>query len=225
MLTASQKELVNNILALPNAPMIVKEVEAKLEEERKRRAKFYNEITEEEKAEFINGEIIIHAPARKKHHDVTSSLQNLISVYVKKNKLGYVGYEKIMISLSRNDYEPDLCFFNNDKAKHFKKGKTLFPAPDLIVEVLSKSTAKNDRGIKFKDYQGHGVLEYWIIGPTEEVVEQYRLHKKGEYELILKASSGNIKSKAIKGFEIPITAIFDEDKNLEVLASILKGKS
>ena len=41
----------------------------------------------------------------------------------------------------------------------------LFPAPDFAVEVLSPSTQKNNRGIKFDDYALHNVSEYWIIDP------------------------------------------------------------
>ncbi len=224
MVSGSHKELVQSILSLPNAPIILNEVRDRLAEEKKKREKFYNDITEYEKAEFINGEIIIHSPVKKEHNDVSGGLYQLISAYVKKHKLGYVGYEKIMISLSRNDYEPDLCYFNKSKSAAFKKGQSLFPAPDLIVEVLSKGTASNDRGIKFKDYQAHGVLEYWMIDPVKEIIEQFRLNKKGEYELVLKASSGEIVSKAIKGFKIPIAAMFDEDTNLEVLMAILTSK-
>ena len=97
----------------------------------------------------------------------------------------------------------------------------MFPAPNLIVEVLSKSTTKNDRGIKFEDYQAHQVLEYWIIDPLKSMVEQYRLDTKGIYELILKAKKGTLESKAIKGFTIPIESIFDENINLETLEKIL----
>jgi len=215
------KQLVDNIMELPNAAIILNEVSIKLEEERKKRAKFYNDITEQEKAEFINGEIIIHSPVKMEHNDATGSLYKLISVFNDKNKLGYVGYEKIMISLTRNDYEPDICFFDKSKSVKFKKGQSLFPAPDLIVEVLSKSTTKNDRGIKFEDYQAHQVLEYWIIDPLKSMVEQYRLNTKGTYELILKAKKGTLESKAIKGFTIPIESIFDENINLETLEKIL----
>ena len=126
-----------------------------------------------------------------------------------------------MISLSRNDYEPDICYFDKAKSKKFKKGQSLFPAPDFIVEVLSKGTAGNDRGVKFNDYQAHNVSEYWMIEPNKEIVEQYRLNRKGEYELILKASKGKIECKAIKGFNIPIESMFDEDRNLEELTKIL----
>lgn len=192
-----------------------------MEEEQKRRTQFYNDITEKEKTEFINGEIVIHSPVTLEHNDASGALFALINAYNKRHKLGYLGYEKIMITLTRNDYEPDICFFDNSKSSKFKKGQTLFPAPDLVVEVLSKSTAKNDRGIKFKDYQAHKILEYWIIDPLKTTVEQYRLNND-KYELILKSKTGLIQCKAIKGFEILIEAIFDESTNLKALQKILK---
>ena len=221
MVTAAQKQLVENILSQPDAPIILRKVEDQLAEERQKRERFYNEISEFEKAEFINGEIIIHSPVKKEHNGATTALHRVLSTYVLKHELGYVGYEKIMISLSRNDYEPNLCYFNQDKARKFKKGQSLFPAPDLVVEVLSKKTGKIDREIKFADYQAHGVLEYWMIDPVKEVIEQYRLDKKGMYELIIKAGDGTLHSKAVRGFTIDIEAIFDERRNLEALQRLL----
>lgn len=222
MLKAAENNIVDEIMASPNAPTIVKQVFNKLEEEQKRRVDFYNEISEYEKAEFINGEIIIHSPVKKEHNDVTTALGTILKLYVESRDLGYLGIEKIMIQLTRNDYEPDICFFGNKKSKKFKEGQSLFPPPDLIIEVLSKKTAKNDKGIKFKDYESHEVLEYWIINPVEKVVEQYRLNKQKKYTLILKSGSGNIESKAIKDFKIEIEAIFDKQKRMEELRNILK---
>lgn len=192
-----------------------------MEEEKKRRSKFYNDISEFEKAEFINGEIIIHSPVKKSHNDVTSFLSRLLTIYVSKYQLGYIGIEKIMIQLTRNDYEPDICFFDKKIAKNFKANQSLFPPPNLIIEILSKRTASNDRGVKYKDYEAHGVEEYWIIDPIKKVVEQYRLNTNQTYELILKAGNGTITCLPVKGFSIPIEAIFDETKNLQVLQSIL----
>ncbi|MEO1655150.1 MAG: Uma2 family endonuclease, partial [Bacteroidota bacterium] len=191
------QKLITQILERPDAPKIIQEVSQRLEEEAKKRKHFYDEISEYEKAEFINGEIIIHSPVKKEHNDVSSSLHALFSAYVKKHQLGYLGYEKIMISLSRNDYEPDICFFKAEKAQDFKKGQSLFPAPDLVVEVLSPKTASNDRGIKYEDYQAHGILEYWIIDPSQQLLEQYRLNTDQQYELILKAHQGKISSEAL----------------------------
>jgi len=48
-------------------------------------------------------------------------------------------------------------------------------APDLVVEILSPSTAKLDRGAKLQAYERAGVREYWIVDPDARVVEQYEL--------------------------------------------------
>ncbi len=218
-----EKKLIEQLLQHPRAATIVKKANLLLKEEKERRIQFYNDITDEEKVEFINGEIIVHSPVKKEHNDVNSLLFRLLSTYVSKHQLGYVGIEKIMITLERNDYEPDLCFFTQKKAKHFKKGQSLFPAPDFIVEILSKGTAKNDRGIKFQDYEANRISEYLIIDPVQQIVELYRLNSKKEYELILKSGEGTLKSSTIKGFAIPIAAIFDETKNLETLTALLSN--
>ena len=218
-----EKDIIDQILQHPRAATLVKKANLLLKEERERRLQFYNDITDEEKVEFINGEIIIHSPVKKEHNDINGLLFRLLSVYVSKHKLGYVGIEKIMITLERNDYEPDLCFFTQKKAKAFKTGQSLFPAPDFVVEILSKGTAKNDRGIKLQDYEANEIAEYLIIDPIQQIVELYRLNSNKEYELILKSGEGTLKSTTIKGFAIPIAAIFNESKNLEALTALLSN--
>lgn len=96
-----------------------------------------------------------------------------------------------------------------------------FPAPDFIVEVLSDSTEKNDRGIKFEDYADHGVEEYWIIDPTTEVLEQYRL-VEGRYRSVTKSDNGQVASVVLPHFQIPVRAIFDEQINSETLRAMMQ---
>lgn len=104
----------------------MQEIQAALNEERKKREAFYDDITDEYKVEFINGEIIMHSPVKKFHNEATGLLFHLLDIYVRKNKLGFVGVEKIMTALTRNDYEPDICFFGAQKAASFKATQTLF---------------------------------------------------------------------------------------------------
>ena len=99
-----------------------------------------------------------------------------------------------------------------------------FPAPDLAVEVISESTERNDRGVKFDDYAAHGVAEYWIIGPDAETLEQYLLPEGGDvYRLAIKAMTGQVRSFAIPGFEIPVRAIFDPEVNQAALQTLLSA--
>ena len=212
---------VEQTMEMPNAALFVRKVKAALKAEEKKRRHFYEIVEENKKMEFINGEIIVHSPVKLQHNRATKLSFKLLDTFVAKHHLGFVAVEKIMISLTRNDYEPDVCFFGNEKAKNFKPKQTQFPAPDLVVEVLSDSTEKHDRETKFQDYAAHGVSEYWIVDAERETVEQYFLQKE-QYELLLKAKDGEIESVLLPDFKIPIRAIFDEAKNLEALAELLK---
>lgn len=211
---------VEQTLEMPDAVLFVQKLQAALDAENARRRHFYKIVDENRKMEFINGEIVFQSPVRLQHNSATKLLCGLLNAFVIKHKLGFVGVEKIMVSLTRNDYEPDICFFGNEKAKNFKKKQMQFPAPDFVVEVLSDSTKKADREIKFQDYAAHGVAEYWIVDSDKEIIEQYVLRNE-IYELQIKAADGNIESAVLNEFKIPIRAVFDEQINLETLAKLL----
>ncbi|PWK28353.1 Uma2 family endonuclease [Arcicella aurantiaca] len=212
--------LISELLKEPDAYLIIQEIENILEDEKARRIAFYNDITEQEKVEFINGEIIVHSPVMKRHNTASLLLAQLMNVYNIKHQLGFVGIEKIMITLTRNDYEPDICFFRKEKSESFTEKQTLFPTPDFVIEILSKGTKDRGRGVKFKDYQAHQIEEYWIIDPDHQTIEQYH-YEEGQYELLLKSSEGNIKSLVMTGFQIPIQSVFDEKINLETLKKLM----
>jgi Uma2 family endonuclease len=215
-------DLIEQLVASPRLALYQQEIEKILKDERARRQYFYDVITESEKAEFINGEVVIHSPVKLMHNGASINLAVLLKTHVLKYRLGYVGHEKLLVSLSRNDYEPDVCFWGEEKAAWFTPDQMHFPAPDFVAEVLSPSTEKVDRGVKFEDYAAHGVLEYWIVVPEDQVVEQYKL-EGDTYRLQVKASSGEIRSIAVEGFEIPVRALFDDALHIETLQRILAG--
>ncbi len=210
------------LLDSPRLPFIARRIDALLAEEKRRRRAFYAQISESDKAEFINGEVIMHSPVKLRHNVSSKRLLVLMDSYVTARNLGYVGFEKIMVSLTRNDYEPDICYFGPAKAAAFTPDQMRFPAPDLVVAVISESTERNDRGIKFDDYAAHGVQEYWIIDPDAETLEQYHLPEGSDsYRLVIKAMTGQVRSFAIAGFEIPVRAIFDPEINQAALQALL----
>lgn len=218
-------DYVEKIMASPNAPQQLDALYAAMQNEKERRHDFREWITPAIKAEFINGQVILHSPVKKRHFSVTDLLSSLLSFYVRVKKLGRVATEKAMIALTRNDYEPDLVFFSKEKYDTFTEDQMLFPAPDFVVEILSKSTATIDRGIKKQDYAEHGVREYWIIDPIRQRIEQYILFSPTDKTYSPPKSFGladEIESYVIKGFVIPVQAIFDETVNVETIQDLLK---
>ncbi len=211
---------VEQTLEMPDAVLFVQKVKSALKAEEKKRRYFYEIVEENKKMEFINGEIVFHSPVKLQHNSATKLLCGLLNAFVIKYNLGFVGVEKIMISLTRNDYEPDVCFFGEDKSKKFTKKQVPFTAPDLVIEVLSDSTEKADRETKFQDYAAHGIEEYWIIDAEKEIIEQYFLQNE-QYELLVKSNNGEINSIVLPNFKIPIRAVFDEKINLKTLSTIL----
>lgn len=211
------------LLKRPDLPLVLERVQAQLADEATRRHAFREWLDEDKKAEFINGEIILHSPVKRRHLGVSNKLASLLIVFTRLRKLGEVMIEKAVIGLTRNDYEPAIAFFTLERANTFTDDQMIFPAPDFVVEILSRATAKNDRGIKRVDYAAHGVYEYWIIDPEKQTIEQFiRVGNDTEFMPPSKFTMDNtIASAVIAGFEIPVAAIFDEAICAQVLQQIV----
>jgi Uma2 family endonuclease len=214
--------LLEEILSSPQAPSWVEKARLALEEEAKKRAEFREWLTPEVKAEFINGERIVHSPARNDHNTCGVRIALLLNSKAMRHRIGKVGVEKNLIATKRNDYEPDICWWGAGKTATLRPETMVFPVPDLIVEVLSESTQQIDRGVKFQDYAQSGVSEYWLVDPVAETVEQYVL-KGEEYDLKFKASDGNLTSPLVGGIVIPVRAIFDEAACAAAVEAIWKA--
>ena len=212
-------DLAAPLLASPALPAYVDRLRRVLDDEADRRAAFRDELGGE-KAEFINGEIVMHSPTKARHTRTVARLLKLLDTYVQVHGLGWVGAEKSLVEMTRNDYEPDVCVFRPEKAALIEPSTLLFPAPDLAVEVLSPSTERRDRGVKFEDYAAHGVDEYWIVDADAEAVEQYLLDGDA-YALAMKSATGELASRAVEGFAVPVRAAFDDAANLSALRAIL----
>ena len=211
---------LNQILEMPNAAIIAQQIQSALIQEQEKRRRFYEIVEDDKKMEFINGEIYFQSPAKLRHTNAVGLLLILLKSFVTRHDRGFVGSEKMLVSLTRNDYEPDICFFEKSKSREFKPDQTQFPAPDIVVEVLSPSTEKHDRETKFQDYAAHGIAEYWIIDAEHETIEQYMLQNEN-YDLLLKAKEGSIQSMVLPEFRIQIRSVFDEQANLDELKRLI----
>ncbi len=212
-------DIIDKIVHSPQMPQYISVLNDLWNEEQKKRKQFYEDMDESRKMEFIEGEIIVHSPAKDIHIMVQQNLAAIVSTFAIINNLGKVRGEKALVRLTRNDFEPDLSYFNKIASKKINDDTLFYPSPDFVIEILSKSTEKKDRGVKFKDYELHNVKEYWIIDTSKKVIEQYLL-QKGTYELIVKIKTGLIECSVLKGFNIPLIAIFNEKKRIEFVKTL-----
>jgi len=215
--------LVEQVMASPRLPEIVDDLRTRLAAEHAARRKFYEEIGDGEKWEFINGQAIMHWPDTVRNMAIRSWVERLLGTYVDARGLGVVLSEKGLCVFPRNDFMPDVQFYATGKAASLKPTQIKLPPPDLAVEVLSPSTARRDRGVKFEDYEAHGVGEYWIVDPDREAIEQY-VHTHGVFVPRLKSSRGVLVSTVIPGFRAPVRAFFDPAANLSALKTLLTAR-
>ena len=108
-----------------------------IKKEQQNRKDFYGLVTEDMNAEFINGEVVIHSPVTDEHESTFFDLASLLHIYITINKLGRITQEKLMLASTRNNYEPDICFFSVAQPKKIKERRKLYPAPDFIAEIIS----------------------------------------------------------------------------------------
>ena len=112
---------INDLKHAPNLPLVVDELLSFLNDEKIKRADYLNNLNDDVKSEFIEGEIVLNSPAKRKHYLIVGWLSKLLSTYVDINDLGEVSTEKVLIHLTRNNFEPDIVFFNKKQVNDFDK--------------------------------------------------------------------------------------------------------
>ncbi|MDE3185037.1 MAG: Uma2 family endonuclease [Bacteroidota bacterium] len=145
--------------------------------------------------QLINNQLIMSPAPPNIHQVILNEINVEISLYLRKNKLGEVRIAPYDVHFSeQNILQPDLLFIENKNLDKVQKDG-LYVAPDLIIEILSPSTAKLDYKEKKSVYEKFGVTEYFIVDPESKYVNSFFL-RKGKYEE-QKSIIGKINSKIL----------------------------
>ncbi|MFB3924015.1 MAG: Uma2 family endonuclease [Terriglobia bacterium] len=132
--------------------------------------------------EIIDGELFVTPSPRSLHQIIVSNLHLELGQFVKSRKLGRLYVAPLDVVFSRFDVvEPDLLYISQARSAVLTE-KNVQGSPDLVVEVLSETTADVDRTTKLKLYARYGVQEYWIIDPLGPSAQIYR-RKAGSLDL------------------------------------------
>ncbi|MEM6562634.1 MAG: Uma2 family endonuclease [Planctomycetota bacterium] len=128
--------------------------------------------------EYVEGRAVELPAVSDAHDQLTNWLIMTLGPFVHHRKLGQVKSEPFTIHIPSTDNgrSPDVMVVLNDNLKHVEQNQLNGPA-DLVIEVLSRSTARVDRRAKHQEYQAAGVREYWMVHPLREQFEPFVLEE------------------------------------------------
>ena len=159
--------------------------------------------------ELVRGEVHVTPAPATRHQAIVQNLSGNLWPFVIKNHLGEVWTAPLDVRLSRDTaLQPDLIFVSNARAGIIQEN-WIAGAPDLVVEVLSPSTAAYDRATKLPIYAEAGVLEFWLIDSQAKTVEVLKL--QGKKYLVDASLAGDqvLTSNLFPGWQLPLRDLFD----------------
>ena len=171
---------------------------------------------ENERAEIIDGEVVMMAPPTTAHQLISGELFAQLHAYLKGKTCRAIPapfavrlFERDGDSPENVDtmVEPDISIVCDPSKldQHGCKG-----APDMVVEILSPSTRRHDRMTKFNLYQRAGVQEYWIVDPINKDVQSFVL-EDGRYSVKEFGTAGDkMKVNVLDGCVIDLSEVFPE---------------
>ncbi len=161
--------------------------------------------------EILNGELIMTPAPNPLHQMVLAKLFTILNNYVLKTKLGILLPSPCDVVLDETHVlQPDILFIS-EKNRHLITEQNINGTPDLVIEIISPTTAYYDLVQKKDIYQRFGVQEYWLVDPKRHSVQVFSL-KKGklvpEQEVLQK---GEVTSRVLNEFTFQIEEIFPEE--------------
>jgi Uma2 family endonuclease len=161
-----------------------------------------------ERYELIDGDLLVNPAPRSKHQSVNHNLVLHLGNYVRLNRLGRVR-ENSGVHVSEGTYViPDAVFVARDRLSIFGEDN-IEAAPDLVCEILSPSTRRQDLITKRALYARIGVCEYWLIDPDALSVTVLVLENGGFIELAPN-EPGVVASRVLPGLHLKLDEVFED---------------
>lgn len=165
-----------------------------------------------ERIELIMGKVFRMSPApSSEHQQIVSALHgNIYSHLINKGCRVFPSPFDVVLSSPSGKQDsvvqPDIAVIC-DISKIAEKG--CMGAPDLVVEVVSKTSVKKDLHEKYALYEQHGVREYWLVLPAERSLIIFTLDGRGTYQAAKPLTKGDTAvSRVLTGMEIDLDDVF-----------------
>jgi len=168
----------------------------------------YLKTPDDERYELIEGDLLMTPSPVTRHQRISRKIEFMLEKYVTENDLGEVFYAPFDVCLDdENVVQPDILFISKERLDIIGE-KNIQGAPDLVIEIISESTAYRDLVQKKKLYARFGVKEYWIVIPEESSVDLFTL--KDDVFVLHKSYSKDdtLQSQLLQKLKIELKKIF-----------------
>ena len=168
----------------------------------------YLNTPEDKRYELLDGELIMTPAPGELHQSASAQLGWRLVQFASENNMGRVYHAPFDAVLSDTDVvQPDLLYVSNERSRVITPENIQGP-PDLVVEILSPSTATRDRTFKRTLYARHRVKEYWMVDTTVKDITVLLLGDRG-FEVVDVYGEGEaMTSPTLTGFRINLDDIF-----------------
>ena len=172
----------------------------------------YLTTSDDERWELLDGELVKPLSPNTAHQTLAFHLVLTLGNFVQEKGLGQVRFAPYDVVLSNFDVlQPDVLFVSAER-EHIISHENIQGAPDLVVEILSPSTASRDWRIKLDLYAEHGVLEYWVVDPDAQRVWVMTRREGALVEVGNYGREDVLASPILPGFSVSLDKVFSEPR-------------
>ncbi len=159
---------------------------------------------ENQRWEFVRGEVIVHSPASVRHQEIVGWMATLLHLFCEHTACGeaLLGPAALLV-LPQVVREPDIFVLPAGPVEE-GQGGLILTRPRFVVEVASPSTRRIDLEDKAREYAQAGIPEYWVLDPDEPALYQYLLEEETPAYHRHRHTEGWVWSQALSGFGLQV---------------------
>ncbi len=160
--------------------------------------------------EIIDGELLVTPAPGRRHQRASGNLLYLLLQYARQHG-GEALAAPVDVRLSDVDVvEPDLVFVRAERVASLGDQPFIGVPPDLVVEVSSASTRRDDLTRKKSLYEQYGVTEYWFVDLDVDRLEVYRLAGDRYGPPVVSDRGEAIDSSSLPGLRVPVDQVLGD---------------
>jgi Uma2 family endonuclease len=168
----------------------------------------YRATPEGTRYQLVEGDLCLMSPAPNRYHQIiVLNIAEMLKTFLRSHPIGEVYVSPIDVYLDdHNVVQPDVAFVSNANAG-ILTDDGMHGAPDLVVEVLSPSSASLEK-TKLRVYARHGVKEHWLVDPTLRQIHLYEFHRHPTKAVRLIDEDERFESALLPGLTVNAADVF-----------------